>query len=200
MSQSGLGAGPVVSGFAAWVSWRGGYWSKQLSYSNMMLVPMFWCAPPLCEFRSFGSIARGIRRALKCSTRGTVARMRKGLQNKLDLVIIMVQPETSRPCPFPISSACPTTVNSTKARCSRAGSKPGCLAATSAAFNHAPATSNETLFIKFNNSTSLSLPQERGRGRAAEVRERGRWVLVARDRACRPRPMLTPMTYCVCTS
>ena len=36
------GDGPAVSGFAAFLAWRGGYLSKQLSWTNMLLVPMFW--------------------------------------------------------------------------------------------------------------------------------------------------------------
>jgi len=38
----GKGNGGTVSGFLAMVMWRGGYLSKQLSWQNMMLVPMFW--------------------------------------------------------------------------------------------------------------------------------------------------------------
>lgn len=36
------GSGPTVTGFLAMLAWRGGYLSKQLSWQNMMLVPMFW--------------------------------------------------------------------------------------------------------------------------------------------------------------
>mmetsp|Transcript_8731 Transcript_8731/g.36121 ORF Transcript_8731/g.36121 Transcript_8731/m.36121 type:complete len:101 (+) Transcript_8731:1651-1953(+) len=32
----------TLSGFAAFVAWRGAYLSKQLSWANMLLVPMFW--------------------------------------------------------------------------------------------------------------------------------------------------------------
>ena len=31
-----------LTGWAAFVTWRAAYLSKQLSWSNMMLVPMFW--------------------------------------------------------------------------------------------------------------------------------------------------------------
>ena len=31
-----------ITGWAAMVAWKGAYWTKQLSWSNMMLVPMFW--------------------------------------------------------------------------------------------------------------------------------------------------------------
>jgi len=40
-SKTGTGA-PQLTGFAAFVSWRGAYLSKQLSWSNMLLVPMYW--------------------------------------------------------------------------------------------------------------------------------------------------------------
>ena len=36
------GGGPTMTGLAAVLAWKGGYFSKQLSWSNMMLVPMFW--------------------------------------------------------------------------------------------------------------------------------------------------------------
>jgi NADH dehydrogenase/NADH:ubiquinone reductase (non-electrogenic) len=32
----------TVTGVGAFITWRGAYWSKQLSWSNMILVPMFW--------------------------------------------------------------------------------------------------------------------------------------------------------------
>ena len=35
-------AGPTFTGFLAMLAWRGGYLSKQLSWSNMMLIPMYW--------------------------------------------------------------------------------------------------------------------------------------------------------------
>ena len=35
-------AGPTFTGFLAMLAWRGGYLSKQLSWTNMMLVPMYW--------------------------------------------------------------------------------------------------------------------------------------------------------------
>lgn len=31
-----------LTGIAAFISWRGAYLSKQLSWSNMILIPMFW--------------------------------------------------------------------------------------------------------------------------------------------------------------
>ena len=36
------GGGPAITGFVAMLMWRGGYLSKQLSWANMMLIPMFW--------------------------------------------------------------------------------------------------------------------------------------------------------------
>ena len=33
---------PTMTGWAAFVAWRGAYLSKQLSWSNMMLIPMYW--------------------------------------------------------------------------------------------------------------------------------------------------------------
>ena len=43
MTKAQLGNPSVtVTGAAAFVTWRGAYWSKQLSWSNMVLVPMFW--------------------------------------------------------------------------------------------------------------------------------------------------------------
>lgn len=41
VSKTGSSA-PQMTGFAAFVAWRGAYLSKQLSYQNMILVPMFW--------------------------------------------------------------------------------------------------------------------------------------------------------------
>jgi len=35
-------AGPPITGFMAFVMWRGYYFSRQFSWSNMILVPMFW--------------------------------------------------------------------------------------------------------------------------------------------------------------
>ena len=32
----------TISGFAAMLAWKGGYLSKQLSWQNMLLIPMFW--------------------------------------------------------------------------------------------------------------------------------------------------------------
>ena len=32
----------ALSGFAAFLMWRGAYWTKQLSYANMMLIPIYW--------------------------------------------------------------------------------------------------------------------------------------------------------------
>lgn len=40
-SKSELGL-PSVTGWAAIIAWRGAYWTKQLSWSNMLLIPMFW--------------------------------------------------------------------------------------------------------------------------------------------------------------
>lgn len=34
--------GSTISGFAAMLAWKGGYMSKQLSWTNMFLIPMFW--------------------------------------------------------------------------------------------------------------------------------------------------------------
>lgn len=42
LSKTDVPGAPTISGFAAFVAWRGAYLSKQLSWSNMMLVPMFW--------------------------------------------------------------------------------------------------------------------------------------------------------------
>jgi len=43
LSKSNLGVPRIsLTGFAAFVSWRGAYLSKQLSWQNMMLIPMFW--------------------------------------------------------------------------------------------------------------------------------------------------------------
>ena len=44
MSKADVGDGklPAMTGFLAMLAWRGGYLSKQLSWTNMMLVPMFW--------------------------------------------------------------------------------------------------------------------------------------------------------------
>ena len=43
LSKAQLGNPSVtITGAAAFVTWRGAYWSKQLSWSNMILVPMYW--------------------------------------------------------------------------------------------------------------------------------------------------------------
>lgn len=42
LSRTDLPGAPTISGFAAFVAWRGAYLSKQLSWANMILVPMFW--------------------------------------------------------------------------------------------------------------------------------------------------------------
>ena len=52
MASMGLGRGVVdghkagapvnLTGLAAFVAWRGAYLSKQLSWTNMLLIPMFW--------------------------------------------------------------------------------------------------------------------------------------------------------------
>ena len=34
--------GPKLTGIAALISWRSYYFSRQFSWSNMILVPMFW--------------------------------------------------------------------------------------------------------------------------------------------------------------
>ena len=34
--------GPNITGFAAWAAWKAVYLTKQLSWSNMMLIPMYW--------------------------------------------------------------------------------------------------------------------------------------------------------------
>jgi NADH dehydrogenase FAD-containing subunit len=36
------GSGPTITGFVAMLTWKFGYLSKQLSWSNMVLVPMYW--------------------------------------------------------------------------------------------------------------------------------------------------------------
>jgi NADH dehydrogenase FAD-containing subunit len=41
MSKGELG-GPTVSGLSAFLMWRGYYFSRQFSWANMILVPMFW--------------------------------------------------------------------------------------------------------------------------------------------------------------
>ena len=43
LSKSNLGVPRLsITGFAAFISWRGAYLSKQLSWQNMILIPMFW--------------------------------------------------------------------------------------------------------------------------------------------------------------
>ncbi|KAJ8606915.1 hypothetical protein CTAYLR_008620 [Chrysophaeum taylorii] len=42
LSKTDLPSGPRISGFAAFVAWRGAYLSKQLSLANMILVPMYY--------------------------------------------------------------------------------------------------------------------------------------------------------------
>ena len=33
---------PGITGVAAAAVWKGAYWTKQLSWANMMLIPMYW--------------------------------------------------------------------------------------------------------------------------------------------------------------
>lgn len=42
LSKTNVPGGPRISGFAAFLAWRGAYLSKQLSLANMILIPMFW--------------------------------------------------------------------------------------------------------------------------------------------------------------
>jgi len=43
LTTSEIGAPKVgISGFAAFISWRGAYLTKQLSLKNMVLIVMFW--------------------------------------------------------------------------------------------------------------------------------------------------------------
>ena len=41
-SKSELGPLPQMTGWAAFISWRGAYLSKQISWANMLLIPMYW--------------------------------------------------------------------------------------------------------------------------------------------------------------
>ena len=31
-----------ISGFSAFLIWRGAYWTKSISWSNKLLIPMYW--------------------------------------------------------------------------------------------------------------------------------------------------------------
>lgn len=31
-----------IQGFAAWLAWRGAYWSRQVSTKNKILIPIYW--------------------------------------------------------------------------------------------------------------------------------------------------------------
>ena len=53
MASMGMGGGildlgkaqqgaPGITGVAAAAVWKGAYWTKQLSWANMMLIPMYW--------------------------------------------------------------------------------------------------------------------------------------------------------------
>ena len=71
MASMGMGGGildlgkaqqgaPGITGVAAAAVWKGAYWTKQLSWANMMLIPMYWFKTRCSGGTSAGSSALAV--------------------------------------------------------------------------------------------------------------------------------------------
>ena len=77
-SQSDIAKAPALTGFAAFVAWRGAYLSKQVSVQNMILIPMFWCASVSKKSRRWrGGVRFDLHTGLRAGSSGETSRASK---------------------------------------------------------------------------------------------------------------------------